>query len=50
MSSSTNHTQVLSNFGGSMGLMTGFSMMSTFEIFIYIGLLLREKYILYRNS
>ena len=36
--------QVLSNFGGILGLMTGFSLMSFIEIIIYVGLHVISKY------
>ena len=37
--------ELLSNFGGVLGLMTGFSLMSVFEIIIYLILLVNEKFI-----
>ena len=42
--------EVLSNFGGFLGLMTGVSMMSLFEIVIYVILLANERWVRYQSS
>ena len=37
-------TQFLANFGGILGLMTGFSLMSLIEVIIYMALYAISKY------
>ena len=42
--------EVLSNFGGFLGLMTGVSLMSLFEMAIYALLLVNERWVRYKSS
>ena len=44
-----NLVEALSNFGGCLGLMTGVSMMSLFEIAIYVILLTNERWFRYQS-